>query len=244
MRRRRSIVGAAEWLEHRQDGGSSRRRRFPRHGRASGRPRRPDGDGRAPAAAVGGHGRTARPDTATPVRRFAGTIRARTETDLGFRVGGKLPRARPRRSAPGRRGRRGGDARRATRSPAATRGGRGALAGGADRAREGRDRPGSVTAGADVAGPATRPPTHDGRRRGTAPRGLQAERSVEPARNALSYATLRADAPAWSPRPTPRPDRWSRSASRSCTSRRSATARRWSRCRRRCSAGSTLPPGP
>ena len=33
---------------------------------------------------------TARLDTAAPVHRLAGTIRARTETDLGFRLGGKL----------------------------------------------------------------------------------------------------------------------------------------------------------
>jgi RND family efflux transporter MFP subunit len=33
---------------------------------------------------------TARRDEAAPVHRFAGTVRARTETDLGFRVGGKL----------------------------------------------------------------------------------------------------------------------------------------------------------
>ena len=33
---------------------------------------------------------TARLDSAAPAHRLAGTIRARTETDLGFRVGGKL----------------------------------------------------------------------------------------------------------------------------------------------------------
>ncbi|HET9068696.1 MAG TPA: efflux RND transporter periplasmic adaptor subunit [Amaricoccus sp.] len=33
---------------------------------------------------------TVRPEAAAPVRRLAGTVRARTETDLGFRVGGKL----------------------------------------------------------------------------------------------------------------------------------------------------------
>jgi len=33
---------------------------------------------------------TARLDGAAPAHRLAGTVRARTETDLGFRVGGKL----------------------------------------------------------------------------------------------------------------------------------------------------------
>ena len=82
---------------------------------------------------------TARLDSAAPVHRLAGTIRARTETDLGFRIGGKLLAAgRGRRQSRGRR--RGGDARR-HRPDAAARGGGGGAVGGADRAGKGRGRP-------------------------------------------------------------------------------------------------------
>ena len=79
-------------------------------------------------------------DSAAPAHRLAGTIRARTETDLGFRVGGKLLRASGRGRGRGGGRRRGGDARR-HRPAAAARGRRGGALGGADRAREGRDRP-------------------------------------------------------------------------------------------------------
>ena len=137
---------------------------------------------------------TTRLDTAAPARRLAGTIRARTETDLGFRVGGKLL-ARP--AEVGARVEAGDvvatlddtdlrlqlEAAEAARSAA-----RIAL----EKGEIDLDRVTTLEQKGWASDQATDARTVDVEE--LRARLLQAERSVELAKNALSYATLRADA--------------------------------------------------
>jgi membrane fusion protein, multidrug efflux system len=137
---------------------------------------------------------TTRLDTAAPPRQLAGTIRARTETDLGFRVGGKLL-ARP--AEVGARVEAGDvvatlddtdlrlqlEAAEAARSAA-----RIAL----EKGEIDLDRVTTLEQKGWASDQATDARTVDVEE--LRARLLQAERSVELARNALSYATLRADA--------------------------------------------------
>ncbi len=137
---------------------------------------------------------TARLERAAPAHRLAGTIRARTETDLGFRVGGKLL------TRPAEVGAlvQAGDvvatlddtdlglqleAAEAARSAA-----RIAL----EKGEIDLNRVNVLEKKGYVSDQATDARTVDVEQ--LRARLLQAERSVELARNALSYATLRADA--------------------------------------------------
>jgi RND family efflux transporter MFP subunit len=136
----------------------------------------------------------ARRDGAAPVRRLAGTIRARSETDLGFRVGGKLL-ARPAEVGTVVQA---GDiiatlddtdlrlqleAAQAARAAARTALEKGEI----DLARVT-----TLEAKGWASDQATDARTVDVEELRS--RLMQAERSVELATNALSYATLRADA--------------------------------------------------
>ena len=137
---------------------------------------------------------TARLDSAAPAHRLAGTIRARTETDLGFRVGGKLL-ARP--AEVGAEVEAGDvvatlddtdlrlqlEAAEAARSAA-----RIAL----EKGEIDLDRVTTLEQKGWASDQATDARTVDVEE--LRARLLQAERSVELAENALSYATLRADA--------------------------------------------------
>ncbi len=137
---------------------------------------------------------TARLDSAAPAHRLAGTIRARTETDLGFRVGGKLL-ARP--AEVGARVRAGEvvatlddtDLRLQLEAAEAAR------AAARIALEKGEIDLGRVTTlerkgwASDQATDARTVDVEELRAR-----LLQAERSVALAQNALSYATLRADA--------------------------------------------------
>ena len=137
---------------------------------------------------------TARLDSAAPAHRLAGTIRARTETDLGFRVGGKLL-ARP--AEVGAEVEAGDvvatlddtdlrlqlEAAEAARSAA-----RIAL----EKGEIDLNRVTTLEKKGWASDQATDARTVDVE--ALRARLLQAERSVELAENALSYATLRADA--------------------------------------------------
>ncbi len=137
---------------------------------------------------------TARLDSAAPVHRLAGTIRARTETDLGFRIGGKLL-ARP--AEVGAEVEAGDvvatlddtdlrlqlEAAEAARSAA-----RIAL----EKGEVDLDRVTTLEKKGWVSDQASDARTVDVE--ALRAQLLQAERSVELAQNALSYATLRADA--------------------------------------------------
>ena len=137
---------------------------------------------------------TARLDSAAPAHRLAGTIRARTETDLGFRIGGKLL-ARP--AEVGAKVEAGDvvatlddtdlrlqlEAAEAARSAA-----RIAL----EKGEIDLNRVTTLEKKGWVSDQASDARTVDVE--ALRARLLQAERSVELAQNALSYATLRADA--------------------------------------------------
>jgi len=137
---------------------------------------------------------TARLDGAAPAHRLAGTVRARTETDLGFRVGGKLL-ARP--AEVGSQVKAGDvvatlddtdlrlqlEAAEAARSAA-----RIAL----EKGQIDLDRVTTLEKKGWASNQASDARTVDVEE--LRARLLQAERSVELAENALSYATLRADA--------------------------------------------------
>lgn len=137
---------------------------------------------------------TVRPEEAASARRLAGTVRARSETDLGFRVGGKL-RARP--AEVGATVKAGDtiaflddtdlrlqlEAAEASRTAA-----RIAL----EKGEIDLDRVTTLERGGWASDQATDARTVDVEELRS--RLTQAERSVEIARNALSYATLRADA--------------------------------------------------
>ena len=137
---------------------------------------------------------TARLDSAAPAHRLAGTIRARTETDLGFRVGGKLLTRPAEVGAEVAAGdvvatlddtdlRLQLEAAEAARSAARIALDKGEI----DLARVTTlEQKGWAT---DQATDARTVDVEELRAR-----LLQAERSVELAENALSYATLRADA--------------------------------------------------
>ena len=136
---------------------------------------------------------TARLESAAPAHRLAGTIRARTETDLGFRVGGKLL---DRPAEVGAKVRAGDvvatlddtdlrlqlEAAEAARSAA-----RIAL----EKGRIDLDRVTTLEKKGWASNQASDVKTVDVEE--LRARLLQAERSVELAQNALSYATLRAD---------------------------------------------------